>query len=143
MENDSIKLAKLLFHEYAVTLYCKKGSFIHDKLNSQTSVNYVPIGFLSRKFSLSMLFSVRKEIIKRKIKHVVFFGASELKTLYFSFLGLDLNLIVRHGTTKTKPKTDWFHQIIYSSVNTHVALSKHLLNNVKMIVPDIHGVIYH
>ena len=81
MKNDSIKLAKLLFHEYAVTLFCKKGSYIHDKLNIQTSVNYVPIGFLSCKFSLSMLFSVRKEVIKRKNITCYFFGASIRSTL--------------------------------------------------------------
>ena len=67
MENDAIKLAKLLRSEYAVTLYCKKGSYIHEKLNSQTRINYVPIRFLSRKFSLSMLFSVRKEVKKNSL----------------------------------------------------------------------------
>jgi glycosyltransferase involved in cell wall biosynthesis len=55
--------------------------------------------------------------------------------LYFAFAGKDLNAVVRHGTTKSRAKRDWFHRLIYSCVNYHVAISKHLLNNVRQIVP--------
>ena len=106
-------------------------------MKNKNSINYVPIKFLSRKFSLSMLFSVRNEIKKRKINNVIFFGASELKKLYFSFLWLDVNLIVRHGTTKSHRKNDFIHRLIYSGVGYHVALSRHLLANVKKIVPSV------
>jgi len=82
-----------------------------------------------------MLFWVRKFLRQYAPANVIFFGASELKTLYFSFLGFDINLLIRHGTTKSRPKTDWFHRLIYSRVNFHIALSRHLLDNVKKIVP--------
>jgi glycosyltransferase involved in cell wall biosynthesis len=78
---------------------------------------------------------VREYIKKYSIKNVIFFGASELKSLYFSFLGLDINLIIRHGTTKSSPKKDLFHRLIYSNVNYHVSICKHLQKNVNYIIP--------
>ena len=135
MEFDTVKLAVLLNKDCNVTLFCKSDSFIHHQVKNKNNIDCVPIKFLSRKFSLSMLFSVRDEIKKRKINNVIFFGASELKTLYFSFLWLDLNVVVRHGTTKSHRKNDFIHRLIYSGVKYHVALSNHLLANVKKIVP--------
>jgi len=137
MEHDAVKLARLLSKEMDVVLACKKNAFIHH-LHNGTSEEYIiePVAFSSRTLSLSMLFRVRLLIKKYAFDNVVFFGASELKTLYFSFLGADINLLIRHGTTKSKAKTDWFHRLIYSRVNYHIALSKHLLENVKKIVPD-------
>lgn len=142
MESDAIKLADLLNNDCEVTMFCKHGSFIHQQLEKQSLIKYFDIKFLSRSFSLSMLLNVRKRIKEYDVKNVVFFGASELKTLYFSFLGFNLNVIVRHGTTKSTPKKDWLHRIIYSSVDTHVALSRHLLKNIKKILPQHPGVRY-
>jgi len=136
MEHDAIKLARLLGGVMQVSLFCKQGSFIH-QTQKGADKNFVlePISFSSRTFSLSMLFQVRALLRKYDIDNVIFFGASELKTLYFAFLGFDINLLIRHGTTKSRPKTDWFHRLIYSRVNYHIALSRHLLANVKYIVP--------
>ncbi len=136
MEHDAIKLASLLGRDMEVALFCKAGSFIHQAYQG-TDNNYrlLPICFSSRTFSLSMLFQVRSLMRSYTSANVIFFGASELKTLYFAFLGYQINLLVRHGTTKSRAKTDWFHRRIYSRVNYHIALSKHLLKNVKTIVP--------
>ncbi len=136
MELDAIKLARLLGKEMKVVLICKEGEFIHHSHQGvNRDYNLEPVGFSSRIFSLSMLLRVRSLIKQYSFDNVIFFGASELKTLYFSFLGFNINLLIRHGTTKSKAKTDWFHRLIYSRVNYHIALSKHLLNNVKYIVP--------
>ena len=142
MEHDTIKLAELLSTVCDVTVFCKKGSFVHKLLLEQGKLNLVAVAFVSRKFSPSMLFKVRSEMKKRGIINVIFFGASELKTLYFSFLGLTVNLLVRHGTTKSTRKDGWFHRLVYSSVNTHVVLSRHLLENVKEIIPHSPAVRY-
>lgn len=142
MEHDTIKLASLLNESCDVTLFCKKNSFVHQQLAKQSIIKFIAIGFSSRAFSPSMLFAVRSNIKQHGIKNIVFFGASELKTLYFAFLGYDLNVIVRHGTTKSSPKKDLLHRMIYSCVDVHVALSKHLLKNVKLIVPHHPGVDY-
>ena len=136
MELDAIKLACLLCKEMEVALFCKEGEFIHHSHQGVTrDYSLEPVAFSSRVFSLSMLLRVRSLIKQYSFNNVVFFGASELKTLYFSFLGFDINLLIRHGTTKSKAKSDWFHRLIYSRVNYHIALSKHLLNNVKYIIP--------
>ncbi|HEY5602614.1 MAG TPA: glycosyltransferase [Gammaproteobacteria bacterium] len=58
-----------------------------------------------------------------------------MRSLYFAFLGRDLNVIVRHGTTKTRIKKSWLHRLIYSCVDCHVAICQHLAENVKVIVP--------
>jgi glycosyltransferase involved in cell wall biosynthesis len=136
MEIDSIKLAKKLSNTMQITLIAKSGCFIASKKEEllQYNINLETISFKSS-LGLSIIINARNIIKKYGIKNVIFFGASELKSLYFSFLGLDINLIVRHGTTKSKPKKDWFHKLIYSTVNYHVSICKHLEKNVNYIIP--------
>jgi len=137
MEIDSIKLAKKLSSYTHITMIAKKDHFIANKKETYVNVNGIKLETI--KFSSNLSFSIIKntrEIIKKNnIKNVIFFGASELKSLYFAFLGLDINLIVRHGTTKSRPKKDWFHRLIYSNVNYHVSICKHLKKNVEYIIP--------
>jgi glycosyltransferase involved in cell wall biosynthesis len=143
MEHDAVKLARRQCKNADIVLFYKKGSFI-EQISQQYSNDFSceAVGFSSRTFSVAMLFKVRRLLRKYAIENVIFFGASELKTLHFAFLGFDLNVIVRHGTTKSKSKNDWFHRLVYSQVNYHVALSKHLLNNVRQIVPETKNVKY-
>jgi len=143
MEHDAVKLAVKLNKNADVVLVCKRNSFIESLYKEgRYSFPCVSIAFASRMFSLSMFFRIRGFLRQYAPANVIFFGASELKTLYFAFLGFDLNLLVRHGTTKSRPKTDWFHRLIYSRVNYHIALSKHLLDNVRKIVPPSKTVDY-
>ncbi len=136
MELDTIKLARFLSPAHDIVLVCKAGSWIAQRCKEiDPPFPVVALPVASRTFSLSLLRGMRRELKQRNIRNVVFFGASELKTLYFAFLGHEINLIVRHGTTKTRPKKDFFHRLIYSRVNWHVALSEHLLRNVRYIVP--------
>lgn len=137
MEIDSIKLAKKLSDDTKVIMIAQSGCFIDSKKDDYVGFNGIKLETISFKSSLSLniILNVRKIIQKYGIKNVIFFGASELKSLYFSFLGLDINLIVRHGTTKSRPKKDWFHRLIYSKVNYHVSICKHLEKNVKHIIP--------
>lgn len=137
MELDAIKLAKKLSSHTKITLIAKEGCFIASKKNEYLGFNNIELETIDFKSSLGFaIISNIKKIIKRyKIQNVVFFGASELKSLYFAFLGLEINLIIRHGTTKSTPKKDLFHRLIYSRVNYHVSICKHLENNVKYIIP--------
>lgn len=115
----------------------QKNKFMHEQRLSNSDyadIKYETISFKSN-LSLSIIFSAREIVKKHNIKNVIFIGASELKSLYFAFLGLNINLIVRHGTTKSNPKKDFFHKLIYSNVATHVAISDHLAKNVQHIVP--------
>jgi glycosyltransferase involved in cell wall biosynthesis len=137
MEIDAIKLARKLSPYAPVTLIAKKGYFIANSSNEYVGYNNIELETISFRSSLSfsIIFGVRRIIQEKGVKNVIFFGASELKSLYFSFLGLDINLIIRHGTTKSHPKKDWFHRLIYSNVNYHVSICQHLQKNVEYIIP--------
>jgi glycosyltransferase involved in cell wall biosynthesis len=137
MEMDAIKMAKLLCGEIKVVLLAKAGCYIADYCESyMTGGNFdlETIKFSSN-FSFSIISKTRKIIDKYDIKNVIFFGASELRSLYFAFLNLDLTVIVRHGTTKTTPKKDFLHRMVYSCVDYHVAICQHLAKNVQEIIP--------
>ena len=112
----------------------KKDSYMNNTLKEQNELTYETIDFY-KTFSFSIITNARKIIKKYKIKNVIFFGASEMKSLYFAFLGLDINLIIRHSTTKSTSKKDWFHRLIYSDVNYHIGTSQHLVNNIREIIP--------
>jgi len=137
MEIDSIKLAKKLSSYANITLIAKANYFIANQKDEYVGLNDIELETIdfSTNFSFSIIFKVRKIIRAKNIKNVIFFGASELKSLYFAFLGFDINIIVRHGTTKSRPKKDWFHRLIYSKVNYHVSICKHLQKNVEYIIP--------
>lgn len=135
MEIDSIKMAKKLEPYCKTVLIAKQGHFIAKEMQGlDNNIILETINFNSN-LGPSLIFGVRRLVKEHGIKNVIFFGASELKSLYFSFLGLDINLIIRHGTTKSRPKKDWFHRLIYSDVNYHVAICEHLAENVKHIIP--------
>ena len=137
MELAATKLAKVLGRFVDVHYIVRKGSFIHEECRNNPDykeVRYYPVSFM-KSISPSIIINVRRILKENNIKNVVFVGASEIKSLYFAFLGLDINLIVRHGTLKSHPKKDWFHRLVYSNVNTHVAISKYMSENVRQIVP--------
>jgi glycosyltransferase involved in cell wall biosynthesis len=134
MELDAIKLAKNLSSYTKIILIAKENHFIANQKNNYKDIKLETIKFSSN-LGFSIIKNARKIIVDNQIKNVIFFGASELKSLYFSFLGLNINLIVRHGTTKSRPKKDWFHRLIYSKVNYHIAISKHLQKNIRYIIP--------
>lgn len=137
MEIDSIKLAKKLSEFMSITIIAKKDCFIESQKDEYLDFNAIALETISfsSNLSLGLILKIREIVKKQKIKNVIFFGASELKSLYFSFLALDINLIVRHGTTKSSPKKDFFHKLIYSGVNYHVSICNHLLKNVRYIIP--------
>lgn len=138
MELAATKLAKVLRQFINITYIIKENTFIHNEcLNNPDyeSLNFKTINFKTTILSPSIIFGVRSIIKNNNIKNVIFVGASEMKSLYFSFLGLDINLILRHGTIKSSIKKDFFHSWMYSNVSTHVAISKYMIQNVKYIVP--------
>ena len=137
MELDALRIAKLLSDISDVTLIAKQGSPLDIKHHSDAElagIKFETIGF-KYFFSPSIISNARRIVKERNIKNVIFFGASEMRSLYFSFLGLDINLIIRHGTTKSTPKKDPIHRLIYGKVNWHIAICEHLKSNVLKIIP--------
>ncbi len=138
MELAATKLANNLSKAVDITYIIKENTFIHEQCRSNpdyADLHYESINFSTTLMSPSIIFGVRKIIQQNNIKNVIFVGASEMKSLYFAFLGLDINLIVRHGTIKSRPKKGLFHTLVYSKVNTHVAISKYMSGNVEFIIP--------
>ncbi len=138
MELAATKLANNLSKAVEITYIIKENTFIHEQCRSNpdySELHYESINFSTTLMSPSIIFGVRKIIKEQGIKNVIFVGASEMKSLYFAFLGLDINLIVRHGTIKSRPKKGLFHRLVYSEVNTHVAISKYMSGNVEFIIP--------
>ena len=72
---------------------------------------------------------------KHNISNIVYLGSSEMPTIYLSLLRKDVNLIVRHGTTKNTLKKDFVHRLTWSKVTSHWCISQHILDNVKSIYP--------
>ena len=137
MEMDAFQMAKMLSEFSDVTLIVKKNALIESKHKDEAlnlGIKVEPVGFI-KNISFSIIFGVRKIIKTNKIENVIYFGASELKSLFFSFLNLNINLLIKHGTTKSSTKKDFFHRLIYSQVNYHVALCKHIAKNVQDIIP--------
>ena len=130
---DAGKLAKKISCLSQTILIAKKNTFLATSMLNNHEIKLHEVSFLTS-FSPSLIFSIRKIVKKHNIKNVIFFGASELKSLFFSLLGLDINLIIRHGTRK-RPKRNWYHPLIYSSVNYHIGISKDLTNNVRKGIP--------
>ena len=128
-------MAKKIAPYCKTILIAKKDHFIANEVSKESNEFVLETISFKSNLGLALIFGIRYLIKKHGIKNVIFFGASELKSLYFSFLGLDINLIIRHGTTKSRPKKDWFHRLIYSKVNYHVAICEHLAKNVRYIIP--------
>lgn len=138
MELAATKLAKVLSEYLNLTYIIKENTFIHNECKNNPdykSIHFETINFSTTLLSPGIIFGVRRIIKQNNIKNVIFVGASEMKSLYFAFLGLDINLIVRHGTIKSRPKKGLFHTLVYSQVATHVAISKYMIQNVKHIIP--------
>lgn len=139
MEIDSIRLYKKLnrIYDNKVWLVCKDGTFINDRASNDKEIsNWCSIKFSSM-FSLSLIFKLRDFIKQNNIDNLIFFGASEMRSIYFAILGMNVNLIVRHGTTTAKrhKKKDLIHRLFYSSVSHYVGISRHLVNNIHEIFP--------
>lgn len=137
MEMDAFRIAKLLAPATQVTMIVKKDAYLdthYRELAREAGIEIEPVKFRMF-FSPNLIISVRKIVKKQKIKNVIFFGASEMRSLYFSFLGLDINLIIRHGMKKTRPKKDLLHRLVYSNVKWHVSICQYLINNVREIIP--------
>lgn len=144
MELDAIRLYGKLEGHYDVWLVCKEDSAIHKyaKLSTNNVKQYRSIKFKTM-FSLVLIFGLRTFFKKEDIKNIIFFGASEIRSIFFALLRLNVNLIVRHGTTKAHSKKDFFHKLLYSKVNHYVGISKHLVNNINEILPVKQGAKVH
>ena len=137
MELAAVKLAKILSEDIEIDFFAREGGFIekYRDTNFQSSnIELHTVNFKSN-FSLHLIFKVRKIIKLKKIKNIIFLGASEMKSLYFSTLGLNINFIIRQGSKKTTSKKDFLHKLFYSDVNQFVGNCEYIKQNILDILP--------
>jgi glycosyltransferase involved in cell wall biosynthesis len=137
MELASVKLARLLSEDMDIDFIARDGGFIardSKKHFQDCNIKLHKVAFLSN-FSFKLIFDIRKIIKQSNIKNIIFLGASEMKSLYFSCLGLDINFIIRQGSKKSTPKRDFLHRLFYSNVKYFVGNSEYIKENIKQIFP--------
>ena len=136
MELASVKLARLLSSKVKIHFIAQDDSYILNKKEhfENYDVKVHEVSFSSN-LSLQLIKSIRKILISNKIKNVIFLGASEMKSLYFSTLGLNINFIIRQGSKKTTSKKDIFHKLFYSNVNHFVGNCEYMKQNIIDILP--------
>lgn len=138
MELDSIKLVKKLNPHCNIIFITKKDGFLDKNFSSYISKDNCTVLETFEKSSFiffKAIFDFKNIIKKHNIENLIYFGTSKLQFMYCAILGTNINLIVRHGTTRAKPKSGLLHKIIYSRVDNHIAISEHLLENVKKTFP--------
>ena len=137
MELAAVKIARLLSEEMPVHFVAREDGFIAKERESH--FNNYEIDLHTLKFSsnlgLTLILKSRQLFKELGIKNIIFLGASEMKSLYFSTRGLDINFIIRQGSRKSTPKKDWFHTLIYSDVNTFVGNCEFIKKNIQEIIP--------
>ena len=136
MELASVKLARLLSQDLEVEFIARDNSYIVNRKEHFENYNVKVhiVEFLSN-FSFKLIFKIRKILKENNIKNVIFLGASEMKSIYFATLGLDINFIIRQGSKKTTSKKDFFHKLLYSNVNYFVGNCEYMKNNIIDILP--------
>ncbi|WP_323597437.1 glycosyltransferase [Aliarcobacter butzleri] len=136
MELASVKLARLLSQDVKVEFIARDNSYIANRKEhfENYDINLHIVNFSSN-FSFKLIFTVREILKNSNIKNIIFLGASEMKSLYFATLGLDINFIIRQGSKKTTSKKDIFHKLFYSSVNYFVGNCEYMKKNIIEILP--------
>ena len=136
MELASVKLSRLLCNEVKTIFIAKKQGFIASREEhfQNHNIQLHTVDFSSN-FSISLIRQLRNILIKHEIKNIIFLGASEMKSLYFATLGLNINFIIRQGSKKTTSKKDFIHKLLYSNVNTFVGNCEYMKQNIIDILP--------
>ena len=95
MEMDAFRIAKLLSQSINTTLIVKENSIMHTRYCDEVRKHNIRLETINFSFTLSpsIIFKTRKLIINYNIKNIIYFGASEMSSLYFSFMSLNINLI--------------------------------------------------
>lgn len=114
-------------------LVCRKNTW----LNNYAINNKIPhtaIKFTGMT-SIRAALNLRELYKKLGVANIIFFGSSEMPTLYMAHSKQIREFIVRHGTTKSRSKKDFVHKLTWSKVTSHWCISRHIENNVKIIFP--------
>lgn len=137
MELAAVKLARLLSQNMEIDFFARDGGFIEKYRDDNFTSYNIKLHTLKFKsnFSFSLILQAREIIKSRQIKNIIFLGASEMKSLYFSCYGLDINFIIRQGSRKTTSKKDFLHRLFYSNVSHFIGNCEYIKQNILDILP--------
>ncbi len=136
LELDTLKTARLLSGVLKLVVVVAKNSDLSSYKNEILALghDYEEVHFHYHT-SINLALQFRKILKKCQVTNIIFFGSSEIKSLYFSCIGMNVNFIMRHGTTRGYKKDDFLHVWLYKIINIHFTISDHLKNNVMAMVP--------
>jgi glycosyltransferase involved in cell wall biosynthesis len=138
MELDALKLTQAFTgHQISNILVCKKNTFIENQAISK-KIKHESVDF-SFKLSINLIRSLSEIFIKHHVGGVIFFGTSEIKSIYFSLLNKNIITVVRYGTTMGGSKKDLLHKFFYNCVKYHVGISQHIIKNIRDNIPISHS----
>ena len=137
MELASVKLARILSEDLPIIFIARKDGFIEKERENHFSKYNISLHVVDFKsyFSFKLISEVRTLIKTKNIKNIIFLGASEMRSLHFACLGLDVNFIIRQGSKKTTPKKDFLHKLFYSNVKHFVGNCEYIKQNIKDTLP--------
>lgn len=142
MEHDAIKMCRRISTYAEVTLVGMSGSFVEKKALEDFESGFVyqfvstdVNRFFARTFFDPRIVAlVRKEVIKKQPELMVFFGTSEIKSIGLALFRLKSKLVLRIGTSISKPKKNIFQKIFYQRADGFIAISEHISTNLKQMI---------
>ena len=111
----------------------RRGSWL-ESFADQASLQCIPVT-MKHHFSINGIRQIRKAFKDHDIRLVIYAGSSEMRTLRFCINDKIDKFVVRHGTPKSKRKTDLVHQFLWSKVTHHMAISDAMRTNVSRLFP--------
>lgn len=134
MEYDALMLARSIVNHFGKGhLICRKNTWINNYA-ANNKIPHTAINF-SGMTSIRAALDLRKLYNNLEVSSVIFFGSSEMPTLYMAHSKQIKSFIVRHGTTKSRSKKDFIHKLTWSKVTSHWCISRHIETNVRQIFP--------
>ncbi len=134
MEHDAAFMAqKIAMYLGECLLVVRKGTWL-EAYARRHAISHAAVGFTGS-FSFKAIREMRRLWRQHDIRNIIFLGASEIHSIHFSLGPQVRRFIVRHGTTKSSPKKDFFHRLTWSRVTAHWCISEHLKHNVMSLFP--------
>ena len=143
MELDAVRMCRRVSKYADVTLICMSDSPIEQWARNDriAGFEYRNLACRLNRFLARALVdprivrTVRNAVKEQEPDLLIFFGTSEVKSIGLALLGLKTKLVLRIGTTVSRPKNSLFQRIAYRRVDSFIAISEHIKRNVLQVFP--------
>jgi glycosyltransferase involved in cell wall biosynthesis len=143
MELDAVRMCRRVSEYADVTLICMSGSAIETLARQDLDAGFkyrLVTSELTRFFARALVdprivLTVRRAVKQHRPDLLIFFGTSEVKSIALALLGLHAKLVLRLGTTISRPKNGFFQRIAYDRVDGFLAFGEHMRRNIFQSFP--------